>query len=45
MASRGKGQDNSQQKPKDLAPAEASAEPDPDKVDRKPGQRPVPGKR
>jgi hypothetical protein len=45
MASRSKGPDNSQQKPKDLIPAEGSAEVDPDKVDRKPGQRPAPGRR
>lgn len=40
IASRTKGADNSQQKPKDMASAEASTEADPDKVDRKPGQRP-----
>ncbi|HEX7491331.1 MAG TPA: DUF4446 family protein [Candidatus Limnocylindrales bacterium] len=41
IAGGGKGAEDLQQKPKDLATAEA----DPEKVDRKPGQRPVPGKR
>jgi hypothetical protein len=45
MGSRGKAPENSQEKPKDLVLAAASGEVDPDKVDRKPGQRPPPGKR
>ena len=40
MGKRGKGAYEPQEKPKEMASAEASAEPDPDKVDRKPGQRP-----
>jgi hypothetical protein len=40
MGKRGKGADEPQEKPKDMASAEASTEADPDKVDRKPGQRP-----
>lgn len=40
IASRTKSADDSQQKPKDMASDGASTEADPDKVDRKPGQRP-----
>jgi len=42
---RGKGASKPQEKPKNMATAEASSDVDPEKVDRKPGQASAPGRR
>jgi hypothetical protein len=45
VGDRGKGASKPQEKPKNMAAAESSTDVDPEKVDRKPGQAPAPGRR